>query len=44
MNQYSVSDIKEMTENKYYDRKSARIKPKDVVTHVILEIQELLEH
>lgn len=35
MRYYTIEYIKEMNEGQYFDRKSARLKPKDIVKHII---------
>lgn len=35
MKRYEIGDIKIMKEGQYFDRKSARIKPKDAIKHII---------
>lgn len=35
MKRYTIEEISSMKEGQYFDRKSARIKPKDIVQHVI---------
>lgn len=35
MEEYKIEEIKDLKEGQYFDRKSARIKPKDILKHVI---------
>lgn len=35
MKHYTIEDIGDMREGQYFDRKKAKIKPKDIVRHII---------
>lgn len=35
MKRFAIEEIRTMREGQYFDRKSARIKPKDILQHII---------